>query len=216
MNFADIGMDALPMLVPGLIAQMIFSLYVRQPPLHTAVALLVAMAFAKGSQLLTTAFMPANIGIWQPAAEFFIPLVAASIAGAGAGEFTRHRDRKRRANRSKPEKAQSDPMRWGAMFRGERKHLMLQMKDGRTIVGWPEGWPHDHQNGHFLLANPRVLGEKVGAFGYSSVATIIPAADVNLIRFLREDAERVGRAWDDLIQAGEENVGEKTDVNFYR
>ena len=216
MNFADLGIAALPLLAPGLIAPLVFSFYLRQPFLLTTFAFIAAVAFTKGSQLAVVAAMPTHFGSWQSLVEFFAALAIATVGGLGAGEFTRRRDQNRRSNRAKPDKAHSDPMRWNAIFRGERKHLMLQMKDGRTIVGWPEGWPHDHQHGHFFLINPRVIGEKANELGYSSVAVVIPAADVILVRFLRDDPAKVASAWDEMIRVGEEGPEGERDVNVYR
>ncbi len=216
MNFADLGVDALPLLAPGLIAPLVFSLYMRQPFLLSIFTFIAAVAFTKGSQWAIVSVLPKHFGSWQPLLEFFAALIIATFGGIAAGEFTRRRDQNRRSNRATPEKAQSDPLRWSAIFRGERKHLMLQMKDGRTIVGWPEGWPHDHQHGHFFLINPRVIGEKVDAPGYSSVAVVVPAADVVLVRFLRDDPGKIASAWDELIRIGEEGPQGNQDVNVYR
>lgn len=66
--------------------------------------------------------------------------------------------------------------------------MILHLKDGRRILGWPEGWPPTSAEGYFLLTKPYQLGPAIREEKLrSSSALVLPMADVSWIQLISEE-----------------------------
>ncbi|MDR1215123.1 MAG: hypothetical protein LBK25_00405, partial [Treponema sp.] len=48
----------------------------------------------------------------------------------------------------------SYPSEWYGVFSETQKFIVLDLKDGRKITGWPLVWPNDPQQGTSSLSKP--------------------------------------------------------------
>lgn len=77
---------------------------------------------------------------------------------------------------------------FGAFSSNRGQYIILNMKGGRRLFGWPEEWPNQHDNGHFVIAEPEWLVENDGVPERVPLDMVcnmlIPAEDVELVEFL--------------------------------
>lgn len=74
---------------------------------------------------------------------------------------------------------------WSWAFLNYRdRFIVLNLLDGRRLMGFPKAWPSDHVKGHFVIENPYWLegGEMRPYDGITSV--LIANADVVWVEFL--------------------------------
>jgi hypothetical protein len=80
---------------------------------------------------------------------------------------------------------------WFGAFCTNVTFVVLQLKDERRIYGWPQEWPSDSKEGHFLLVSPSWLlpdGAEEPMTGVSSI--LINTADVEWVEFMEKSWER--------------------------
>lgn len=72
---------------------------------------------------------------------------------------------------------------WAFLNYGDR-YVVLNLQDGRRLMGFPKAWPSDHIKGHFVIEDPYWLeGESMRSYdGITSV--LIANADVVWVEFL--------------------------------
>ena len=83
-------------------------------------------------------------------------------------------------------KETSYPSEWYSAFsRHSDCYVVLHMKEGRRLYGWPEEWPSDPDHGHFRVAEGEWLvgNERKPATGVSAI--LIPANEVEMVEFLK-------------------------------
>lgn len=186
-DYLRIGIDVLVLLLPGFIGLLIYCVRVQQPLIHCSAEFLLVIATSKTIQYLVAGLQVDWVAEW---ADFFNLALSSLVAMTSAiafGHLALMKDRRRRVARRDSSTMHSAPMRWGKMFRGERRHVLLHLKSGRDIIGWPEGWPHDPQTGHFFLINPRERGCDPKDAEPRAVAAVIPAVDVVWVELLESD-----------------------------
>lgn len=48
----------------------------------------------------------------------------------------------------------SFPSEWVNIFSRKITYVVLHLKDGRRLYGWPREWPNQHDKGHFYIQEP--------------------------------------------------------------
>lgn len=101
-------------------------------------------------------------------------------------------------------KRTSFPSEWCAAFEmhgyaenlnEEERWIVLHLSDGRRLFGWPREWPHQADEGHFIIQKPEWLlpsGERAPV--QIDEALLIAAADVKMVEFLKPDKDIVGES----------------------
>ena len=82
------------------------------------------------------------------------------------------------------------PSQWNMIFDQERRWVVLHLKGGRRLHGWPEWWPDEPDTGHFAIDQPKWLldgGEILDLPGVEK--TLVPATDVEMVEFLKYEEE---------------------------
>jgi hypothetical protein len=80
---------------------------------------------------------------------------------------------------------------WFGAFCENVTFVVLQLKDERRIYGWPQEWPSDYKEGHFLLLSPSWLlpdGTEEPVTGVSSI--LIDTNDVEWVEFMEKSWEK--------------------------
>ena len=186
-DFAQIGIDGAILLMPGLAALLAYSAWVRRVPANSLLELIFVVVTAKITQYLASHVTVGMDPEWIEAANAVASVVAALICALIIAAYSLMMDRRRRKRRLDISNANSEPMNWSTMFRGERKHTLLHLKSGGQLFGWPEGWPQDAEKGHFLLSNPRYLGDRDIDRPVTPVAIVVPVADVIRVEFINSE-----------------------------
>ena len=85
-------------------------------------------------------------------------------------------------------KETSYPSEWFGAFLTKKTYVVLHLKDGRAIYGWPKEWPPSPHKGHFLLEQALWIqqGEQgVDQESRESLSSILLwAQDIQMVEFI--------------------------------
>ena len=85
-------------------------------------------------------------------------------------------------------KETSYPSEWYSTFwRLNDCYVVLHLKEGRRLYGWPEEWPSQSDRGHFRISEGEWLkNDENDGVSTTGVPTIlIPANDVEMVEFIK-------------------------------
>jgi hypothetical protein len=90
----------------------------------------------------------------------------------------------------------SYPSEWYGTFTETKRYIVLDLKDGRRISGWPLLWPNYPKQGHFVLEQAKWLvdeNDKSSALPLETVDKIMIDSDnVEMVTFLKFNDELEG------------------------
>jgi hypothetical protein len=96
-------------------------------------------------------------------------------------------------------KKTSYPSEWYGTFTETKTFIVLELKDGRRIMGWPKEWPDSPQQGHFVLEEAKWLVDKDGKSDEISLKTVdkivIDTNNVEIVEFLKFNDELEGEQY---------------------
>jgi Family of unknown function (DUF6338) len=80
----------------------------------------------------------------------------------------------------------SYPSEWyGAFIRGQHRWIILHLKEGRRLYGWPEEWPDQADKGHFVIDQPEWVMEDGSRIPiHQTNRFLIPVSEVERVEFL--------------------------------
>ena len=102
------------------------------------------------------------------------------------------------------------PTEWFSAFSTDSRYIVLHLTGERRLRGWPEQYPDDPQNGHFLISEAIwLLDDGSSAPLYNVKHVLIPSTEVERIEFLKADSE---------ITASEEEIEKSNELllNLYK
>ena len=87
----------------------------------------------------------------------------------------------------------SYPSEWyGAFAENNRHYVVLHLKNGNRLYGWPEEWPSRPEQGHFRMAECEwLVGDERHHLPGVSVM-LVPAQNVDMIEFIRGEQSDKG------------------------
>jgi hypothetical protein len=71
----------------------------------------------------------------------------------------------------------SYPSEWESVFQREGRHVVLELKDGRRLTGWPLEWPNDTVAGHFVIQSPAWQNEDGSLTENPHIRMLVISAD---------------------------------------
>ncbi len=84
----------------------------------------------------------------------------------------------------------SFPSEWFSALHREKRWIVLHLKDGRRLYGWPYEWPDHSDTGHFAMDQPMwLLDDGTTVRLPEVVKTLVAAADVEMVEFLKYNEE---------------------------
>jgi len=198
--------------VPKEIVQLIFELlpgfftawvlygltaYKRPSPFERVVEALVFTIIIQGlvwliRSLALLAGQVISIGTWMSAGE--LPLAVAIALALGlvlawcANSNVVHRWLWKRGVTS----GSSYPSEWYKTFMIEKRWVILDLKDGRRLYGWPMDWPDHPDEGHVVLSYVEWIGDNGTRIPLPEVHKMtIAVADIEFVEFLKNPNEPV-------------------------
>jgi hypothetical protein len=154
-------------LLPGFFAAWLFYGLTAHPRRDLFERIVQALIFTGIVKVITTCFGwvclkvggIVSFGIWTDKVDFGWSMVFAAVFGIVIStlanrDTVHHWLREGRwISRLKITKKNSYPSEWFSAFQREPRWVLLHLKDGRRLIGWPEEWPND-PTGHFLIMFP--------------------------------------------------------------
>jgi Family of unknown function (DUF6338) len=186
------------MLLPGFVAAGVFHTLTSHPKASEFERLIQALIFTTFLKLITILLKGAllevgrlfSVGRWTPDVEIGWSITLAVPLGLIFAWFANTDTFHRFARAQGLSARTSYPSEWYGAFVREKRWVVLNLTDGRRLYGWPEEWPDQSDKGHFVLDQPQWLldsGERAPL--YKVERFMVPAADVKMVEFVKEDEE---------------------------
>ena len=78
---------------------------------------------------------------------------------------------------------------WYSAFSRIKSYIVLNLKDGRRLMGLPEEWPSHPASGHFLIRQGTWINEDNEFIPVQGVdALLVPVSEINMVEFLHSGA----------------------------
>jgi Family of unknown function (DUF6338) len=211
------ALDVFFTLMPGFLAAGVFHLLTAHPKpkeLERVVQALIFTVIIKGAVitvkgvLLLLGMLGPPICRWPLEAEIPLSVVAAVALGLflawNANTDRLHQYLLVRWTRTKET---SFPSNWCAAFSKHSGYVLLHLKSGRRLYGWPEYWPNVPGEGHFVIMEPEwVLEDNRSVPVHVTRQVLVATAEVEMIELLKSGYEITVdtnvRERDDLILIG--------------
>ena len=87
----------------------------------------------------------------------------------------------------------SHPSEWySALAINSVSYVILNLRDGRRLYGWPEDWPSRPDSGHFRITEAQWLSGDNPIAESKAIEMVVPASEVVIIEFLNRQEEDPG------------------------
>ena len=187
----------LAFLLPGLVAAAVFyslTAYARPNDLGLVVQ---ALTFTVAAQAVTWIFLTlASIAwrtdSWPSGIEPVVSVLSAIALAVVMAWLVNHDVAHNLLRFFRITRETSYPSEWyGAFAENNRHYVVLHLKNGNRLYGWPEEWPSKPEQGHFQLSECEWLvdGERRVLTGVSIL--LVPAQNVDMIEFIRAEQVEV-------------------------
>jgi len=100
-----------------------------------------------------------SIGPWTPRVDIVVSVLIALALGVTLSYFANNNMIHERLRILKITKRTSWPTNWYGILHTSERYVVLHLKDGRRIRGWPDFFPDYSDKDHFVLKSPVWLGE---------------------------------------------------------
>jgi len=145
-----------------------------------------------------------SFGVWTQESGVFASLLTAIGFGLLVVSLAR-KDAIHRASRRLGVTTRSGhPCEWFSILAEYPRYIVLQLKDGSRIYGWPTMWPSNPENGHFFITNAvRTVEEQEQDLPHLE-GLMISAADVSYVEFAKTPGENCGKSRpEELVEASD-------------
>ena len=155
----------LTFLLPGLVAAAVFYSLTAYPRPNVFGHIVQALAFTVAAQAVTWIFVTlANlaweVSSWPPGTEAVVSVLSAIALALAMAAFVNHDIAHNFLRLLRITKETSYPSEWYSAFhRYNQCFVVLHLKGGRRLYGWPQEWPGQPREGHFIIAEGEWLFE---------------------------------------------------------
>ncbi|MCH8047291.1 MAG: hypothetical protein IID44_26625 [Planctomycetes bacterium] len=191
--------QVLSYLLPGFLAAWVFHGLTAHPKSSPFERIVQALIFTVIVHALTTVArwslilvgVVRGMGSWTPDVNLVCSIIFALCIGVGFAIIANHNILHERLGRLGITRRTSFPHEWFSAFsRHGMRYIVLHLKNGRRLQGWPEEWPDHADSGHFVIAEPKwLLKDNSEAPLHSVERLLLPASDVEFIEFQKFEHE---------------------------
>lgn len=124
-------------------------------------------------------------GEWSTNSQLFLSLVTAIALGLGLSASVNADAFHRWVREKGISKRSGHPCEWFGIFSEYPRYVVLQLKDGTRIYGWPTVWPSEYDRGHFFMTRvQRTVGD-VDQDLDSLDGLLVDVRDVSSVEFVK-------------------------------
>lgn len=133
-----------------------------------------------------------SLGVWDGDVQVSLSVVVAVLLGF-LFSWCVNTDRAHQVfRRLHITKQTSYPSEWFGAFNDYERYVVLHLKGGRRLMGWPREWPNKSVEGHFLIVEAAWLLDEGGQVDLAcDEGILVSATEVELIEFLRPNEVEV-------------------------
>lgn len=125
-----------------------------------------------------------SLGQWSAGADLPLSVAIAFLGGLGLSWLANNNHVTAWLWSSRFTSANGYVSEWFATFRIEKRYVILSLRNGRRIWGWPKEWPDHPDEGHFVLLEPAWIGDEVTHDLPEVHKMLISAADVEYVELM--------------------------------
>lgn len=196
-NISKDVISILQYLLPGFLAAWVFYAFTSHPKPSQFERVIEALIFTliiesivfleKGALLKFSAVW--KIGDWDGYSKAVCSTASAILLGTAFAYYSNNDKFHKMMRRLGITRETSFPSEWFGTFLKNVTYIVLHMKDGRRIYGWPIEWPSVADRGHFLLIQASWLKgtEEIPITGVESM--LIDVKDVRWVEFMEKTWE---------------------------
>lgn len=79
----------------------------------------------------------------------------------------------------------SQPSEWCTVFADHETYVVLELKDGRRLYGWPQVWPSNFERGHIFITQPSWVHAEPQVELNTTDGILVPVAEVVNVEFVK-------------------------------
>ena len=183
----------LAFLLPGLVAAAVFYSLTAYSRPNEFGYIVQALAFTVASQavtwiVLTLASLNWEEDSWPSGVETVISVFSAIALALVMAWLVNHDVAHNILRLLKVTRETSYPSEWyGAFAENNRHYVVLHLKNGNRLYGWPEEWPSKPDQGHFQISEFEWLVDEERQELTGVSVLLVPAQDVDMIEFIRAE-----------------------------
>ena len=184
--------SVLAFLLPGLVAAAVFYSLTSHPRPNQFGYVAQALAFTVAAQAVAWAILalsPPALATesWPDGAETALSVLSAIFLALLMAWTVNHDAAHKLLRHIGVTRETSYPSEWySAFYRYNGCYVVLHLKDGRRLYGWPEEWPGNPGQGHFIIAEGEWVDENENRTGAGVSAILIPGRDVEMVEFIEQ------------------------------
>lgn len=132
----------------------------------------------------------ASIGAWDNDVAIIISLIIATALGFTFTFYSNNDKFHTLIRKANISKETSYPSEWYGEFSTKITYVVLHLKDGRRIYGWPKEWPSTPNIGHFSLLEAAWLdNENKETVLHTVDSILINSENVEMVEFMKNTWE---------------------------
>lgn len=132
-----------------------------------------------------------SFGTWGEPSELFSSFILAIAMGAFVAYFTNNDSFHKWLRQLGFTSRTSHPSEWFCAFTDHVTYVILHLKDGRRLYGWPKEWPIDPQQGQFYIQVPSWIDDSASAIDLPQLdGILVHVKDVEWVEFMRHEESK--------------------------
>ncbi len=130
-----------------------------------------------------------SFGVWSTSSQLVASLLTALALGFLVSAIVNGDAFHRLVRKLGISTRSGHPCEWFGIFAEYPRYVVLQLKDGTRIYGWPSVWPSEYDKGHFFVTSAmRSIGE-VDQELDALEGVLIDAREVSSVEFMKPPEE---------------------------
>lgn len=127
-----------------------------------------------------------SIGVWSTSAENIVSAIIAVTLGLLLAFFTNNDKFHKVLRRFGFTSRTSHPSEWFFVFSNKVTYVILNLKDGRRLYGWPKEWPIEPTKGQFYIMLPSWILEDGSQLELHALdGILVNVSDVQWVEFIQ-------------------------------
>lgn len=153
----------------------------------------VVQVFVIGERVIAEAIGTRfSFGAWTDSSQLLASLLTALTLGFAISAVVNGDAFHRIIRKLGISKRSGHPCEWFGIFAEYPRYVVLQLKSGTRIYGWPSVWPSEYDKGHFFITSAmRSVGD-VDQELDTLEGVLVDARDVASVEFLKQPEEKNG------------------------
>lgn len=128
-----------------------------------------------------------NLGRWNSDIRLIWSVIIACVLGLVVSRLTNNDNLHKALRKYRWTTRTSFPSEWYSAFCNYRRWVILNLSGERRLYGWPEEWPDQPDQGHFVIDEPEWLladGSRAPLPWLERI--LVPATEVQFVEFMKE------------------------------